>query len=414
MPCVPDPVHAPPARRRSPPSWRTVPCASTGLCADYANFRTVTTLDAVTRLTVHVRRCHNLACGRYRRPYRPEAEPHFALPHHEFGLDVIALVGRLRHVEHRSVPEMHRELTRRGVTLAERSVLNLLDRYDELRALATADAQRLRRLLQGQQRVVLALDGLQPDVGHEVLWVLRDCLCGEVLLARSLLSATAKDLATLLTEVREALPVPITGVISDGQESIRKAVAQALPRTPHQLCHFHFLREAARPIHEADRHAKKELKKRVRGVRPIERAAEDADDEEAEIVRGYCAAVRAALTDDGLPPLSAPGLKLHERLMHVAESLDWAAAQSRALPEGLDRLRRLLRRGLEETAALWPPVRIRLPLGASRGPVAGERGETAGPGGATALGPGPEANPPGGRHGPRRLRCAPHSATSPR
>jgi Transposase, Mutator family len=333
------------------------PACRRRLCADYANFRTVTTLDAVTRLTVQVRRCHNPACDRYRRPYRPEAEPHFALPHHEFGLDVLALVGRLRHAEHRSIPEIHRELTRRGVAVAERSVLNLLDRYDELRALATADPQRLRRLLGGQGRVVLAIDGLQPDVGHEVLWVLRDCLSGEILLARSLLSATAKDLAALLTEVREALPVPITGVISDGQESIRKAAAQALPKTPHQLCHFHYLREAARPIHEADRHAKKELKKRVRGIRPIERAAEDADEEEAEIVRGYCAAVRAALTDDGLPPLATPGLKLHERLMHIAESLDWLAAQTGALPGGIDRLRRLLRRGLEETAALWPPVR---------------------------------------------------------
>jgi hypothetical protein len=24
---------------------------------------------------------------------------------------------------------------------------------------------------------------------------------------------------------------------------------------PHQLCHFHYLREAAQPIYEADRHA---------------------------------------------------------------------------------------------------------------------------------------------------------------
>jgi hypothetical protein len=88
------------------------------LCADYANFRTVTTLDGVTRLTVHVRRCHNPACRRYRQPYHPEAEAHFALPHHEFGLDVIALVGRLRHAEHRSIPEIHQELRRRGVVLA--------------------------------------------------------------------------------------------------------------------------------------------------------------------------------------------------------------------------------------------------------------------------------------------------------
>ena len=305
-------------------------------CADYANSRTVTTLDGVTRLTVHIRRCHHRACSRYRRPYHPEAEAHFALPHHEFGLDVIALVGRLRHAEHRSIPEIHQELTRRRVVLAERSVLNLLDRYDELRALATADPQRLRRLLQGQQRVVLALDGLQPDVGHEVLWVLRDCLSGEVLLAKSLLSATTKDLAALVAEVRAALPVPITGAVSDGQETIRQAVAQALPGVPHQLCQFHYLREAAKPIYEADRHAKKELKKRVRGVRPIERAAEaEEDGPEAELVRGYCAAVRSALTDDGRPPLVASGLRLHERLEAIAASLDRVATLAGALPGGL-------------------------------------------------------------------------------
>jgi hypothetical protein len=245
------------------------------------------------------------------------------------------------------------------VVLAQRSVLNLLDRYDELRALATADPQRLRRQLRGQAGVVLAIDGLQPDVGHEVLWVLRDCLSGEVLLAKSLLSATTADLATLLAEVRAALPVPITGALSDGQTTIRQAVAQELPGVPHQLCHFHYLREAAKPIYEADRHAKKELKKRVRGVRPLERAAEaDEDDAEAELVRGYCAAVRSALTDDGRPPLVASGLRLHERLEAVEASLDRVAAQAGALPVRLKKLRQLLQRGLEETAALWPPVRL--------------------------------------------------------
>src|SRR5271170_3128534 len=247
------------------------PVCQHALWAGYDNFRTVTLLDCVLRLTLHIRRCPNPACSRYRQPYRPEAEPHFALPHHEFGLDVIALVGRLRHAEHRSVPEIHRELTRRGVAVAQRTVTNLLDRYDELRALATADPKRLGPLLRRQGRVVLAIDGLQPDVGHEVLWVLRDCLSGEVLLAKSLLSARQQDLAQLIGQVRDGLSVPIVGVVSDGQHSIRKAVAQALPGVPHQLCHFHYLREAARPIYEADRQAKKELKKHVRGVRPIER-----------------------------------------------------------------------------------------------------------------------------------------------
>jgi hypothetical protein len=356
----------PRTRRRPRPTHAQTLKAVTTLCPecgrrldfDYANYRTVTTLDAVTRLTLQIRRCPNPGCSRYHQPFRPEAEPHFALPHHEFGLDVIALVGRLRYAEHRSVPEVHQELRRRRVAIAPRTVTNLLDRYDELRALATADPQRLRRLLKGQKRVILAIDGLQPDVGHEVLWVLRDCLSGEILLAKSLLSATIKDIAALLREVRGALPVPITGVISDGQGTIRKAVAQELPGAPHQLCHFHYLREAAKPIYEADRHAKKELKKRVRGVRTVGRTAEGDDDAEAEIVRGYCAAVRAAVTDDGRPPLAAPGLRLYDRLEAIAASLDRVALRAETLPVGLKRLRQLLRRGLEETAALWPAVQV--------------------------------------------------------
>jgi hypothetical protein len=98
---------------------------------------------------------------------------------------------------------------------------------------------------------------------------------------------------------------------------------------PHQLCQFHFFREAALPVFEADRHAKVELKKQVRGVRPIERAAEKRDDAEAEVVRGYCAAVRSAITDDGRAPLAASGLKLKGRLEKVAASLDRAAKGGR-------------------------------------------------------------------------------------
>jgi hypothetical protein len=97
------------------------------LWARYNNFRTITTLDGVLRLTLAVRRCNNPACPRFLRPYRPEAESHFALPYHEFGLDVMALVGRLRHAEHRSIPEIHQELTGRGLVVAQRTVTNLLD-----------------------------------------------------------------------------------------------------------------------------------------------------------------------------------------------------------------------------------------------------------------------------------------------
>ena len=51
----------------------------------------------------------------------------------------------------------------------------------------------------------------------------------------------------------------------------------SFPRCPHQLCQFHYLKDAIEPLYEADRHAKTQLKKHLRGVRPIERALEAAE-----------------------------------------------------------------------------------------------------------------------------------------
>jgi hypothetical protein len=288
----------------------------------YHRIRTVATLDGPVRLRLVIRSCVNPECELYQHSHRPEEEGAFALPQGEFGLDVIALVGALRHAEHRSVPEIHRELSGRGVTVCERTVTNLLDRYEELVALRLTDRAALQEKLKRQGRVVLAIDGLQPDVGHEVLWVVRECLSGEVLLARSLLSGTEESLVNLLREVVKELEVPVLGIVSDGQHPIRRAVGRVFPKVPHQLCQFHYLREAAKEIYEADRHAKKELKKRVRGVRPIERELEGREDPEAEAVRGYCLAVRSTITDDGRPPLSASGIKLRDRLEAIQSSIE--------------------------------------------------------------------------------------------
>jgi hypothetical protein len=292
----------------------------------------VTTLAGIWRLRLRVRRCITPTCPLYHQAYRPEEEGAWALPHGEFGLDVIALVGALRFAEHRSVPEIQHHLLVRGVPIAERTVTYLVERYEELVALRLTDPARLRERLAAQERAILAIDGLQPDVGHEVLWVIRECLSGEVLLARSLLSGTQGDLSALLHEVKALLPVPVAGIISDGQSPIGTAVQAVFPGVPHQLCHFHYLREAAKPIVEADRHAKKELKKHIRGVRPLERALEKRDDAEAEAIRGYCLAVRSTLTDDGQPPLEAPGLQLHDRLQAIATSIERVEAERGGSP----------------------------------------------------------------------------------
>lgn len=289
----------------------------------YDNIRRVRTLSGVVQLRLKVRRCATPECERFCQPYRPEGEGKWALPQHEFGLDVMALVGCLRYQEHRSVAQIHQTLNTRGVSVSERTVSNLLARYDELVSLEIGNIERIGKIIAQQSQVILAIDGLQPQMGHEVLWVIREVISGEILLAKPLLSSSSEDLIPMLAQVKQGLSVPIVGVVSDGQTSIRKAVARALPEVAHGLCHFHYLREAAKPIYEADRHAKKELKKRVRGVRKLEReSSKEANDSIKEVVEGYCQAVRAALTDDGYPPLNASGLTLQQRLSAIDHSLE--------------------------------------------------------------------------------------------
>lgn len=76
----------------------------------------------------------------------------------------------------------------------------------------------------------------------------------------------------------------------DSRPSARRWLAACL-RCRINCVTRHYLDEAAEPIFEADRHAKAELKKLVRGVRPIERSLEGQEDEQSEAMRSYCLAV---------------------------------------------------------------------------------------------------------------------------
>ena len=246
----------------------------------YHNRRTVHTLDGLVRLTLQVRRCQNPACARYRRPYRPEAEGALG-----------AAAARVRPGRHR--PGRRAALSPstaacpRSTSACARGASRSPSARSPTCSTATTSwwrctwptSARLRARLAEQGRVILALDGLQPDVGHEVLWVLRDCLSGEVLLARSLLRAAPRPTWPRCSRevARRAARADRRAWSPTASTRSARRWRAALPGVPHQLCQFHYLREAAQPIYEADRHAKKELKKQVRGVRPIERALEGRD-----------------------------------------------------------------------------------------------------------------------------------------
>jgi hypothetical protein len=94
--------------------------------------------------------------------------------------------------------------------------------------------------------IILSLDGLQPEQGNEQLWIVREVLSGTVLGATNLPQASAPILAELLAPIQKT-GLPVLGVISDAQESIRRAVATVFPKAPHQICQDHALREAAEP-----------------------------------------------------------------------------------------------------------------------------------------------------------------------
>jgi hypothetical protein len=127
--------------------------------------RTVAMLSGLWRLTLVVRQCIQPSCPRFHKHYRPEEEGRWALPHGEFGLEVIALIGQWRFREHRSVPEMHQALAARGISIAQRSVTYLMQRYEELVTLRITDQERIKARLQQQGHVILAASWIAAGCG---------------------------------------------------------------------------------------------------------------------------------------------------------------------------------------------------------------------------------------------------------
>jgi hypothetical protein len=137
--------------------------------------------------------------------------------------------------------------------------------------------------------------------------------------------------------------------MSDKQDAFVSGVADVFPGVPHRYCANHFLRDAAKPVLEADSHAKVQMRRKVRGLRKIERkmlpeqqAVQTAADagmqqrpeaptvsEAGQVVLDYCAAVRGILNDDQGGPLRPPGVRMAEALGQVRESIDRARQEKK-------------------------------------------------------------------------------------
>jgi hypothetical protein len=181
----------------------------------------------------------------------------------------------------------------------------------------------LARIVEEHGGIILSLDGLQPEQGNEQLWIVREVTSGEVLGAANLQQASAPILEGLLRPIQES-GLPVLGVISDAQESIRLAVAKVFPSLPHQLCQYHALREAAEPLWEADRHLLVEAKKELRPLREVEertRKVEPADSA-SQVVLDSVLALREVVRAQGTLPFDFAGLRVMGELGALGETLD--------------------------------------------------------------------------------------------
>lgn len=278
----------------------------------------VQTLRGNLLATSYAYKCPNPSCPKPALYRSAEAE-RLSVKHRTYGLDVLVDIGYQRHTEKRSLPEIAASLRSKGIQVSERECYELLHVFEELLATRpmTLDPD-FYDAAAANGGIILAIDGVQPENGNSTLYVLQDALTTRVLHADSLENSSSDNLAKLIEGVK-SLGIPILGVISDHQHSIRLAVEKALPGVPHQFCQFHVLRNACQPITDFDRNLKKETRKVIRGLNPIEQRLQERTDEAAKVVMSACLMLRCLLVSPGTVVLNWGGLLVFERMKALDE-----------------------------------------------------------------------------------------------
>jgi hypothetical protein len=310
--------------------------------------------------------------------------------------DVFAWIGHRRFARHWCVPQICGELSdSHHIDLSEDAIEDYVRRYETMVAARHGDMKELRKVYAPKQSLILSIDGIQPEKGHETLYVVRELTQKRVWFAEPLLSSANDEVRRLLLRAKniaDSLERPVAGWISDKQDAFVKGIATVFPGTPHGYCKNHFLRDLAKPVLDADSHAKVQMRRKVRGLRSIQQAvlceraktavsegkqatetpptehpgaeevtvtAPPADAEvvaedpggcpsaimstmeeptaepspAGQVVLDYCAAVRGILNDDQGGPLHPPGLRMGDALKEVRQSLDRCVGTKKGGPQ---------------------------------------------------------------------------------
>jgi hypothetical protein len=309
-------------------------------------YRHFYSLDGPVELICKLNHCPDPRCPGHTKTKSPEIEPTIALPGWGIGWDVFCWIGHRRFSRHWSIPQIRAELHDSfAIDLTQPGIIKYIQRYQAMLAARQQDPEALRRHYQRTDSIILSIDGLQPEKGHETLYVVRELTGKRVWFAEALLSATADEVRRLIAQAKQwasLLDKTVTLWISDKQEAFVTGITAEFPGVPHRYCANHFLRDLAKPVLESDSHAKVQMRKKVRGLRGIEQAvlkrqnaevskglAEDDPeampppevDSAGAVVLDYTVAVRGILNDDQGGPLHPPGLRMADALAEVRQSI---------------------------------------------------------------------------------------------
>ena len=237
--------------------------------------RRVFTLQGPLHVVCKLVHCPDRVCPAHPRTLSPEAETTLAMPWWVLGWDVVCWLGQRRFARHWSVGQIRAELgDTYQIRLSADAIETYIHRYQQMLAARHRDPQRMAGVYAPVEAVILAIDGLQPEKGHETLYVVRELRQKRVWFAEALLSSATAEVQQLLAQARtwaERLGKPVRLWMSDKQDALVRGIAAEFPGVPHRYCTNHFLRDVAQPILEADSRAKVRMRRTSRGLRAIER-----------------------------------------------------------------------------------------------------------------------------------------------
>jgi hypothetical protein len=238
-------------------------------------FHRIFTLNGPMEIVCKLAHCPDPDCPDHRHTKSPLAETQITLPWWLIGWDVFCWLGFRRFTRHWSIPQLQAELLDTyQIRLSHDSISGYLQRYRCMVAARHQDAELLKEAYKDIDSLVLTIDGLQPEKGHETLYVVRELRGKRIWFAEALLSSSTEEVQRLLAKTKEwveQLGKPVELWMSDKQDAFVKGIPLVFPGVPHRFCANHFLRDVAKPILEKDSHAKVKMRKKVRGLRDIEK-----------------------------------------------------------------------------------------------------------------------------------------------